>query len=208
MIKNTNLGNGKVKQKLKCILQYRIGGAGRRRLAVQHRYYPPHLFGFVLRLSTLIILYFRTLNENILLSNRDFSIQYQFSCTHHPLYLMLLIHSSQLPSSLSFFFFSSPPSPPFSAHSITSSLHWARCKPTPPLPSSLRRASRGPVPPLLSYRCCRRLRPLPLPRRASSGGAPTMCSGATTSLVLARPSSTRRPLSTSWTKLVPSLLVL
>jgi hypothetical protein len=44
-----------------------------------------------LRLVALVILHLHTLNENILSSHQDSSVQYQFFDTHHPLYLILHI---------------------------------------------------------------------------------------------------------------------
>jgi hypothetical protein len=160
------------------------------------------LFRFVLRLSALIILQFHTLNENILLSHRDFSIQYQFPAlvisyiSYSIPTNLYFIHPSQLPSPLSlsqfFIFCSSPSYPPFGAHSLTSSPGWASCRPVPPLPYS-RRCRR----PVTSPSAAARGRRWSAHGELRSDDIRRPCS---------RPSLTRQPLST-WTRLVSSLLV-
>jgi hypothetical protein len=127
-------------------------------------------------------------------------------CTRHPIYLILhqLLPSSpastlSLTHTHTFFFFSSPSSPPFDAHSLTSSLHRqvvGRCRPS--LPPLVGKPRAGAAPPLLStlsptHDACGRWRSFH--GELECDDIPRPCS---------LPTSTRQSLST-WTGLVPSL---
>lgn len=63
----------------------------------------PHCIAVSLRLSALIVLHFHTLKENIMSGHRDSPVQYQFSHTRHPLYLVLHTYPTMEPTRRPYF---------------------------------------------------------------------------------------------------------
>jgi hypothetical protein len=63
----------------------------------------PHCIAVSLRLSALIVLHFHTLKENIMSGRRDSPVQYQFSHTRHPLYLVLHTYPTMEPTRRPYF---------------------------------------------------------------------------------------------------------